>query len=356
MCFERKKVCVLLLIFTALFLTACGSKPKKIRVLILPKFEIGEMTGDMPGEAQLYYEAYLDGAEEYEIDGGNKDTKLYVKDDVALYITGESKVNSALSLEAVLRDERFDYSDAYIISTGCAGTATETSVMGDVFIITATVDYDIGHQADIREMNGDEISSAGSDEKPEEVSSETKVETTWFHDGTWDDVSYKILNQELTEKVFSLVKDTKLETTPKTRKFMEKAFENAEWATRDPIVQKGTAVTGDNYWKGVYDEANARLIAETYNCPDPYAVSEMEDNALAVVLDRRGMLDRFLIIRDSVNMDVFMNGETPESLWGGQESENLEEGESADIFETARHNNFNVGKQVIDAILSGEIS
>lgn len=394
MWFSKQKMFALTLICTALLLSACGSSPKKIKVLILPKFEIGEMTGDMPGEAQLYYEEYLNGAEEYEIEGGHENNKLYVKDDIAMLITGESKVNSALSLDAALRDERFDYSDAYIISTGCAGSGTETTVMGDVFVITATVDYDLGHQADIRDMQGHERSSAVSDENREEESSETseegqteessgkkqvettsgtigqdsddaatenstkytEAETTWFHDETWDDVSYKILNQELTEKVFSLVKDTKLETTENTRKYMAKGFQNADWATRDPMVQKGTAATSDNYWKGVYDEANVRLVTETYNCPDPYAVTEMEDNALAVALDHMGMLDRFLIIRCSVDMDIFMNGSTPESLWGGQEVENLAEEESADIFETAMHNNFKVGSQVIDAILEGEIS
>ena len=369
MWFSKKKMFALTLICTSLLLSACGSSPKKIKVLILPKFEIGEMTGDMPGEAQLYYEEYLNGAEEYEIEGGHKDNKLYVKDDIAMLITGESKVNSALSLDAALRDERFDYSDAYIISTGCAGSGTETTVMGDVFIITATVDYDLGHQADIRDMQSNERSSALSDENREEESSETSEEghtegspgekqneTTWFHDETWDDVSYKILNQELTEKAFSLVKDTKLETTENTRKYMAKGFQNADWATRDPMVQKGTAATSDNYWKGAYDEANARLVAETYNCPDPYAVTEMEDNALAVALDHMGMLDRFLIIRCSVDMDVFMNGSTPETLWGGQEAENLAEEESADIFETAMHNNFKVGSQVIDAILEGQLS
>lgn len=38
-------------------------------------------------------------------------------------------------------------------------------------------------------------------------------------------------------------------------------------------------------------------MTETYSCPDPYALTEMEDNALAVVLDRFGMLDRYIIIR-----------------------------------------------------------
>ena len=50
-------------------------------------------------------------------------SRLYVKDGVALYMLGMGKVNAALSTRAVLSDERFDFSQACIISTGCAGSA-----------------------------------------------------------------------------------------------------------------------------------------------------------------------------------------------------------------------------------------
>ena len=342
MSIRRKSVGLLsaaLLAFLFLFSGCAANDKVPVKVLILPKFEVDGLSGDFPGEAQLYYEHYLEGAGEYEIAGGYAGSKLYVKDGTALYVTGQGKLNSALSLAAILADDRFDFSDAYIMSTGCAGSAAEYTVMGDVIVVTATVDYDLGHQADIREMT------------------ESRKET-WFHDDEWDDVSHKILNRALTDQIYELVRDTKIETTERTRKYMARAFDNAGWAVRDPMVLKGTVVTGDNYWKGFYDEANARLMAETYGCPDPYAVSEMEDNALAVVLDRMGMLDRYIALRCSVNMDVFMNGVTPETLWGGQESVDLSSEDSVeaeDIFETAMHNNFLVGSRIVDAILSGEI-
>ena len=139
---------------------------------------------------------------------------------------------------------------------------------------------------------------------------------------------------------------------------MAAAFDNAEWAVRDPKVLLGTTVTGDNYWKGQYDHANALLMTETYGCPDPFAVTEMEDCAIAVTLDRLGMLDRYIIIRDSVNTDAFMNGASPESLWDPEFETTLaseDSIEAADIFATAMKNNFEVGSVVIDAILSGEL-
>ena len=136
------------------------------------------------------------------------------------------------------------------------------------------------------------------------------------------------------------------------------SFDNADWATRDPEVLKGTTVTGDNYWKGKYGHENALLMTKAYNCPDPYALTEMEDNALAVVLDRFGMLDRYIIIRDSVNTDEFMNGATPESLWDPNFDDSLASEssvESADIFATAMENNYKVGSVVVDAILNGTL-
>ena len=41
----------------------------------------------------------------------------------------------------------------------------------------------------------------------------------------------------------------------------------------------------------------------------------MEDIAIARTAKQLGMLDRLIILRDSVNMDTFMLGATPESLW-----------------------------------------
>ena len=72
----------------------------------------------------------------------------------------------------------------------------------------------------------------------------------------------------------------------------------------------------------------------------------------------KDMLDRYIIIRDSVNMDVFMNGATPESLWDPNFDESLASEssvESADIFATAMENCFKVGSVVIDAILDGSL-
>lgn len=341
----RLLLCFLMLaVFTgnAIGETAEGTEAAiPVKVLILPKFEISEMAGDFPGEAQYYYERYLDGAETYEIAGGTEGNLLYVKDGVALYMLGMGKVNSALNTMAVLSDRRFDFSGAYILSTGCAGSSAGNTVMGDVFIITAAVDYDLGHHADIREMTQEK-------------------DVTWFHDSDFDSGAYVLLDPELTDKVWALTENVPVETTPVTREYMRAAFDGEEWAVRDPKVIRGTSVTADNYWKGEYGHANALEMVREYGCPDPYVATEMEDVAVCLAVKRMGMLDRLIIVRDSVNMDVFLLGATPEVLWGEgiSEKERAEdEGsnvETADIFATAMKNNFAVGSVIIDAILAGD--
>ncbi len=310
---------------------------QKIKILILPKFEVGEMSGDAPGEAQHYYEAYLAGGEEYEIQGSYENNKLYVKDGVALYVAGFGKVASAISLMAVLNDPRFDFSDSYVMSTGCCGAAYGGGVMGDVYVITSCIDCDIGHRVD---------------------STECTSYTTWFHDGAYDVSSYKILNKELTDKIYDMVKDIKPKTTPATLRYMENAFAGEEWAKREPRVLKGTTLSGDNYWKGMRGHANAQLMAKTYNAPDPYLSSEMEDIALATVMDRLGRLDRFIALRGAVNMDVFMQGMTPETLWTHTAQQSLtaeNSAEACDIFSIAMENIFTVGARIVNAIKYGKL-
>ena len=308
--------------------------PLPVKVLLLPKFEVGELFGDFPGEAQYYFEHYLMGAEEYDVP--HSPYKLYYKDGVALSLIGMGKINAALDTMAILSDSRFDYSEAYIISTGCAGSSAGTTVMGDVFLITSAVDYDLGHHADARDISDPEG-------------------TTWFHDADFDDAAVIFLNPDLMEKVYELVKDTPVETTEVTSNFMRAAFNGADWAVREPQVLRGTTVTSDNYWKGQYGHENALLMVQTYHCTDSYATTEMEDVAVAHAVERMGMMDRLIILRDSVNMDVFMLGATPESLWGDATAltlANEDNVEAADIFMTAMENNFKVGKIIIDRILS----
>jgi len=279
--------------------------PIPVKVLILPKFEIGAMEGDFPGEAQLYYEEYLKDSQEYLIEGGfstapdasRKSFPLFYKNGVALYVTGVGKTNAAMSTEALLLDKRFDFSDAIVISTGCAGGAPERTIMGDVIIASHVADFDSGHHADPK----------GPDQVPDGV-------PTWFYDQSYHH-GYAI-NPALWERAYELTQDIELNTTPKTRALEVATFPDADWVLRNPkVIGGGTNISGDNYWKGVWGTETANFISHTYGGQD-FMLTEMEDVAIADALNRFGLVGSYLIIRDSVNYSVFMKGASPLKLWG----------------------------------------
>lgn len=321
------------------FSSQVSDQRNPVRVLILPKFEVDAMAGDFPGEAQRFYEEYLLGGDTYQINGSPGTIELYYKNGIALCLVGQGKVSAALNTAAVLSDTRFDFSDSYILSVGCGGASEGYGVLGDVYVISAAADFDLGHRADPRETDN-------------------YSETTWFHDESFDDIAVIRLNKDLTDRVYALIKDIPLQTTDKTKRFLDGEYPEEAWADRQPKIMRGTSVTGDNFWKGRYDHQNALLITETYGCSDPYAVSEMEDVAVGQAVKRFGMLDRLIILRTGVNMDVFPSGVTPEMLWGAESDDHLaSEGsmESVDIFETAMQNCFSAGKVLIDALLDGTL-
>ncbi len=313
-----------------------------LRVLIVSKFEIGEMTGDFPGEAQLFYERYCAGCKETEIPHMPPNAHFYVNPEngTGLLVTGSGKTAAGLSLMAVLLSEACDYADTYIVSVGCAGGSAARCALGDVILVTAVCDYDLGHHVDAHERRR----------------SESRV--MWFPDDSFADYEYEPLNAELCDKVYEMIRDCPLRTTEQAKEVMAENFAALEPEDLIPTVKKGTALSGDNYWKGIYGHATANFIAEYYECPDPYSVTEMEEIAVANTLDCFDLLDRMISLRVVVNTDMFMNGETPESTWGEYKSfsEKVENtnAETLDIFEPAMHNLLDVSAVVIDSILAGD--
>ena len=95
---------LLLIIAFALICAGClpaaesGGKPA-LRVLIIPKFEIGEIAGDFPGEAQLFYERYCPGCEEIAVPHMPATAHFYMNADngVGILVTGSGKTAAGLS-------------------------------------------------------------------------------------------------------------------------------------------------------------------------------------------------------------------------------------------------------------------
>ena len=337
-------IVALLILLAALSSCAGPAKKTPLHMIILPKFEVGEITGDFPGEAQLFYERYCEGCEEVEIPNMPPTAKFFVNEDtgVGLLVTGSGKLAAGLSLMSLLSSDLYDYSDAYIVSVGCGGGSVAYSTPGDVIVVTAACDYDLGHHVDTHEKKN------------------KNNRVMWFPDDDYSEYEHKLFDPELADKTFRLIRDCPLQTTELVKTTMKENFPPRGEEEILPAVKKGTALTGDNYWKGIYGHVTANYIANYYKCPDPYMVTEMEEVAVASTAECFGMLDRVISLRVIVNMDVFLNDETPESTWGEYDSYNRkisdENPETLEIFEPAMHNLFDTASIVIDKILEGEFN
>ena len=336
---NRKMSLIPLMLLSSL--TGCNNaKPTEVKVLIIPKFEIDEMSGDDAGEAQLFYEQYCKDAKKEKIDHLPETASFYMNKDngVGLLITGSGKTAAGLSVAAVLNCKQYDFSKAYIISVGCGGGSANYTVLGDVVLGTYVCDYDLGHHVD---------------------STEIDPETTpvpWFHDDSYDTYCHNIPNRQLTSKVYDLIKDIPLQTTELAKTTMMNNYPDWDRASQNPKVIKGTMMSGDNFWKGQVGHDRAVYIAEYHHTPDPYAITEMEEIAVMNTVNLYGLHDRTISLRVAVNLDVFLDGETPESIWATEDDFNTkvvdENSETLDIFEPSMHNLFNTTKVVIDAILN----
>ena len=318
-----------------------------VKALILPKFEIGEAEGDFPGEAQLFYEHYCAGCKELDIPNTTPTAEFYFNEDngVGLLVTGSGKTAAGLSLMSLLSFDAYDFSDTIIVSVGCAGGNTGTCIFGDVVLVTAACDLELGYHT-------------GSGELADPVH-----ELTWFpSNDSFGDYSCKLLNAELCDEVYQLIKDCPLRTTENTRRVLADNFPDKEWADREPQVMRGTAVTADSYWKGMEDHANAAAAAYYYDCPDSYAVTEMEEIAVMNTAHCFDMQDRVISLRVVVNLDTFLKGESPAELWAADTEDtgfgdkvSEDNSETLDIFRPGMENLFDAGRIVIDAILAGEL-
>ena len=125
---EQKNVAdpeLLILMLCVLAISSCSSADKKttLKVIIVPKFEIDDLEGDFPGEAQLFYNEYCKGCGETEIPNMPPTGRFFVNEEngVGLLISGSGKTAASLTLSAVLSSGLYDFSDTYIISVGCGG-------------------------------------------------------------------------------------------------------------------------------------------------------------------------------------------------------------------------------------------
>lgn len=133
---------------SALALASAGAaraEPIQVKVFVGSMFEIGENSGDRAGEYQHWYERYWQDAEANEVPGAF--APVHCNDEgVCGSVLGMGKVNASASMQAILLNPDYDFSEAYYLITGVAGTPPTRGTIGDVVWGSWLIDYDLGHR------------------------------------------------------------------------------------------------------------------------------------------------------------------------------------------------------------------
>ena len=258
---------------------APAAAPVHVKVFVAAMFEIGANTGDRAGEFQHWYERYWMKAKPITVPGAL--TPVYCNDDgVCGSILGMGKVNSSASMQAILLNPQFDFSQAYYVISGVAGTPPQRGTIGEVSWATWLVDYDLGHRW------APEENKAG--------------EPTFMPRKGYEEYRRFQLNPALVGWAMKLTADTPLKDSAAARAYRQRYPDAA--ANRAPFVGTGTHVTGDTFFHGPGMSKQAQYIAKLYGADD-YVITEMEAAAVTLVIKRTHGTDRVMSLRGAVNFD-----------------------------------------------------
>ncbi|NYI07436.1 purine-nucleoside phosphorylase [Allostreptomyces psammosilenae] len=193
--------------------------------------------------------------------------------------TGMGKSNAAATMSAVLDSPRLDFDDAYFLTAGIAGTPPENGTLGFAAWARWIVDYDLGHH----------------------LLPETAPDVPHGYLPLDMDTSVFRLNDDLVEEAYELTKDLELADSERSREIRSR-YPGQEGVR--PYVTVCDTVTGDDWFSGRELSERAGYITDLRtDGQGEYCTTQMEDNATATVLARRGHLDRYLNLRTASNFD-----------------------------------------------------
>jgi purine nucleoside permease len=266
-----------------------SAEVRKVKVVIVALFERGAITGDQPGEFQLWAERYP-LSEKIDLPHGNRDLYWNEEDGVLGMVTGIGTAKAAASVTAVALDPRFDFSEAYWLLAGIAGFDPAEASLASVCWIDWVVDGDLSHTIDIREApEGWETGRFPFRAKEPYQQPRPVSEGSVFH-----------LNEQLTDWAYQLTSGIELMDTEEIA-FRRARFTETPQGQRPPFVLKGSYLAAMNYWHGAIENEWANKWVDYWTSGEgEFVASAMEGSGMMIALD---FLDQAQIVdRDRVMM------------------------------------------------------
>jgi len=221
---------------------AAAPAPLPIRVVVVATFEVGNDTGDVPGEFQNWVEHYP-LPDVLPFPQGFRPLRYNPKDHVLGIVTGVGKASAAASIMALGLDPRFDLSQAYWILAGIAGIDPDVASVGSAAWASFIVDGDLAYEIDGREIPADWPTGIVAYDRAQPF--EQPAPPAVSENGV---LAYE-LNDGLSTWAYSLTRNLGLPDDDKL-KAARAGYPGLPNAQRPPFVLKGDTLTADRFWIG----------------------------------------------------------------------------------------------------------
>lgn len=318
----------------------------EVKAVVVTMFEIGEDSGDKPGEFQLWKSGQK-LTTKFDFPQGHHDLYFNEKTGVLGMVTGMGIARASAAIMALGLDDRFDLTHSYWLVAGIAGFDPADASIGSAAWATWLVDGDLAHQIDAREIP-DNWKTGYFPLFANEPYPASK-ESDGHHKPNGE--VYK-LNSQLSDWAYELTKDTKLNDYP-SMKLLRDKYTQYPNAQKPPFVLKGDHLSGSTFWHGklLNEWANDWTTFWT-DGKGNFVSSGMEDTGAyqaMTFLHKAGKVDknRFMVLRTGSNYTLQPTGlSAAENL--AQESN--EEGYAG--MQSALESAYSVGSKVIDTLTS----
>lgn len=274
-----------------------GSPPKPIpvKVVVVTMFEVGNDTGDKPGELQYWVERdHLNRV--YPLPAGYHGVRMNGQGEMAV-LTGQGTAHAAATIMALGLDPRFDFRHAYWIIAGIAGGSPSRISLGSAAWARWVVDGDLAYEIDAREMPAEWTTGYIPLRKTHPF--ETPAVPL--------DGQMYALNPDLVGWAFDLTRNTPLPDSDRLRDV--RSHFDGPAAQNPPSVILGDEVSGSTYWHGKLSDAWAEEWMRYFtDANGRFATTAMEDTGTLQSLRglaNAGRVDwnRILVLRTVSNFD-----------------------------------------------------
>jgi purine nucleoside permease len=279
-------------------------RPIGVKVVVVAMFEVGEDTGDTPGEYQLWVEReHLDRV--IELPAGFHHARIN-GDGVLAMLTGVGTARAASSVMAVGLDPRFDLSHAYWIIAGIGGGDPANVSLGSAVWADHVIDGDLAYEIDAREIPKQWPTGMVP------LNHATPYEPPARQNGG----EIYTLNPQLVGWAYQITKDVALADTDRIRtaRAHYSGFVNAQ---KPPFVTHGDDLSGSTFWHGtLMNRWASAWDAYFTGGSGKFMVTAMEDTGTMQALTflaQAGRIDlhRVLVLRTVSNFTREAPGERP---------------------------------------------